>query len=165
MHKGHHGTEEGMEPVMTCDTQHPFDLLLVEDEPADFHLLRAALREGRVLCNLHHVVNGVEALAFLRRQGRFESVPTPDLVLLDLNMPCMNGKEFLAEVKADAALKQIPVVVLTTSEAERDVAASYRLGASGYITKPVDMDQFIEAIRQLGNYWFSLTRLPSEGMV
>lgn len=138
----------------------PFDLLLVEDEPADYHLVRMALKEGHVLCNLHHAVDGVEALEFLRRQGRFPTAPRPDLILLDLNMPRMDGKEFLAAIKADPELKQIPVVVLTTSEVERDVVASFKLGASGYITKPVDMDQFIEAIRQVGTYWFTLTRLP-----
>ena len=140
---------------------YPFDILLVEDEPADAHLVRAALKENKVFCNLHHVLDGVEALAFLRRQGEnYRDAPLPDMILLDLNMPRMNGREFLAAVKADAALQAIPVVVLTTSDVERDVVVSYKLGAAGYITKPVDMAQFIDAIRQLGNYWFTLTRLP-----
>ncbi|MFA7270039.1 MAG: response regulator [Sterolibacterium sp.] len=141
----------------------PFDILLVEDEPADAHLVRSALNESRVHCNLHHVVDGVEALAFLRHQGEsYRSAPQPDMILLDLNMPRMNGREFLAVVKADAALKAIPVVVLTTSDVARDVVASYHLGAAGYITKPVDMEQFIDAVRQLGSYWFVLTRLPKK---
>ena len=149
---------------MISETTHPFDILLVEDEPADAHLVRSALKESRVLCNLHHVFDGVEALAFLRRQGdAYGNAPKPDLVLLDLNMPRMNGREFLAAVKEDAELKGIPVVVLTTSDVERDVVASYHLGAAGYITKPVDMEQFIDAVRQLGNYWFVLTRLPEKG--
>jgi len=108
------------------------------------------------------VQDGVEALAYLRREGQYHDVPFPDLILLDLNMPRMNGREFLAVVKADEELKTIPVVVLTTSDVERDVVASYKLGAAGYITKPVDMDQFIDAIRQLDNYWFVLARLPKK---
>ena len=139
----------------------PFDILLVEDEPSDAHLVKSALNESRILCNLHHVVDGVEALAYLRRQGEvYRDAPWPDLILLDLNMPRMNGREFLAAVKGDASLAAVPVVVLTTSDVERDVVASYKLGAAGYITKPVDLEQFIDAIRQLGNYWFTLTRLP-----
>lgn len=141
----------------------PFDILLVEDEQSDANLVRSALKENKVYCNLHHVVDGVEALEFLRRkEPRFSAAPRPDLILLDLNMPRMNGREFLDVVKADEDLRTIPVVVLTTSDVERDVVASYKLGAAGYITKPVDMDQFIEAIRQLDNYWFVLARLPKK---
>jgi len=148
---------------MIPDNVVPFDVLLVEDEPADAHLVRSALRESRVYCTLHHVLDGIEAVAFLRRQGeQYRAAPRPDMILLDLNMPRMNGREFLAVVKADEALKAIPVVVLTTSDVERDVVASYHLGAAGYITKPVDMEQFIDAIRQLGSYWFVLTRLPKK---
>lgn len=146
---------------MINDSASPFDILLVEDEPADANLVRTALRENKVLCNLHHVLDGVEALAFLRRQDEsYRAAPQPDMILLDLNMPRMNGREFLSAIKADAALQAIPVVVLTTSDVERDVVAAYKLGAAGYITKPVDLAQFIDAIRQLGNYWFTLTRLP-----
>jgi CheY-like chemotaxis protein len=145
---------------MLIENSQPFDILLVEDEPADAHLVRSALKENKVLCNLHHVLDGVEALAFLRREAPYADAPQPDLILLDLNMPRMNGREFLAAAKADEALKMIPVVVLTTSDVERDVVASYKLGAAGYITKPVDMDQFIDAIRQLDGYWFVLARLP-----
>lgn len=148
---------------MIHDNADPFDILLVEDEPADAHLVRSALKENRVYCTLHHVMDGIEAVAFLRRQGEhYRSAPRPDMILLDLNMPRMNGREFLAVVKADEALKAIPVVVLTTSDVERDIVASYHLGAAGYITKPVDMEQFIDAIRQLGSYWFVLTRLPKK---
>ena len=139
----------------------PFDILLVEDEPADANLVRSALKMNKVFCTLHHELDGVDALAFLRRQGeRNKDAPQPDLILLDLNMPRMNGREFLAEVKKDPDLSVIPVVVLTTSDVERDVVASYKLGAAGYITKPVDMEQFIDAIRQLDSYWFVLARLP-----
>ncbi len=141
----------------------PFDILLVEDEPADANLVRSALKTNKVFCNLHHELDGVDALAFLRRQGeRYQNTVRPDLILLDLNMPRMNGREFLAEVKKDVELSVIPVVVLTTSDVERDVIASYKLGAAGYITKPVDMEQFIDAIRQLDNYWFVLARLPKK---
>jgi CheY-like chemotaxis protein len=148
---------------MIIEQSQPFDILLVEDEPADANLVRSALREGHVFCKLHHVQDGIEALAFLRREGdAYRDAVQPDLILLDLNMPRMNGREFLAAVKADAALAAIPVVVLTTSDVERDVVASYQLGAAGYITKPVDMEQFIDAVRQIGSYWFTLTRLPQK---
>lgn len=147
---------------MLVENSQPFDILLVEDEPADAHLVRSALKENKVLCNMSVVQDGVEALAYLRREGQYHDAAMPDLILLDLNMPRMNGREFLAEVKADEELKTIPVVVLTTSDVERDVVASYKLGAAGYITKPVDMDQFIDAIRQLDNYWFVLARLPKK---
>jgi len=148
---------------MIQDNTAPFDILLVEDEPADAYLVRSALQEGRVYCKLHHVADGIEALAFLHHQGdQYQNVPRPDMILLDLNMPRMNGRELLAVIKAEETLKAIPVVVLTTSDVERDIVASYHLGAAGYITKPVDMEQFIDAIRQVGNYWFVLTRLPKK---
>ncbi len=141
----------------------PFEILLVEDEPADAHLVKLALKKGRVLHGFHHVTDGVEALEFLRRQGeRFREAPRPDLILLDMNMPRMNGREFLAAVKQDAALASIPVVVLTTSDVERDVVSTYQLGAGGFITKPVDMEQFTDAICQLEEYWFALVRLPGK---
>ncbi len=146
---------------MLVSNINPFEILLVEDEPADANLVRSALKMNKVFCTLHHEMDGVDALAFLRRQGeRYKDAPKPDLILLDLNMPRMNGREFLAEVKKDPELSIIPVVVLTTSDVERDVVASYKLGAAGYVTKPVDMEQFIEAIRQIDNYWFVLARLP-----
>lgn len=146
---------------MMLENAQPFDILLIEDEPADANLVRAALKQNKVFCNLHHVTDGVEALAFLRHEGDvYRAAPRPDLILLDLNMPRMNGRELLSAVKSDEALTSIPIVVLTTSDAERDVLASYKLGAASYITKPVDMEQFIAAIRQIDSYWFTLTRLP-----
>ncbi|HEX5338897.1 MAG TPA: response regulator [Gallionella sp.] len=149
---------------MLTDNASPFDILLVEDEPADANLVKSALKTNKVFCTLHHEMDGVDALAFLRRQGeRYKDAPQPDLILLDLNMPRMNGREFLAEIKKDPELAAIPVVVLTTSDVERDVVSSYKLGAAGYITKPVDMEQFIDAVRQLDNYWFVLARLPKKG--
>jgi CheY-like chemotaxis protein len=146
-------------------TTHLFTILLAEDEPADAHLVKTALSENHILADLHHVIDGREALEYLRRQGtRFADAPRPDLILLDLNMPRMDGRECLAALKHDPKLADIPVVVLTTSEVERDVLASYSLGAAGFITKPVDVTQFISAIRDLGVYWFDLVRLPLQKM-
>jgi CheY-like chemotaxis protein len=137
--------------------------LLVEDEPADAHLVRTALSENHILTDLRHVADGREALEYLRHQGpRFADAPRPHLILLDLNMPRMDGRECLLALKRDPDLADIPVVVLTTSEVERDVLASYTLGAAGFITKPVDVTQFIAAIRDLGVYWFDLVRLPQK---
>jgi CheY-like chemotaxis protein len=136
------------------------DILLLEDEPADAFLVKMALKEGRVFANLHHVVDGREGLDFLQKIGKYANAPRPDLIFLDLNMPRMNGSEFLSEVKVDSSLNDIPVVVLTTSEVENDVVRSYKLGAASYISKPVDMPQFMAAIHQLNNYWFTLVRLP-----
>ena len=139
----------------------PFVILLAEDEPADAHLVKAALHENRILADLHHVQDGREVLEFLRHQGtRFARAPRPNLILLDLNMPRMDGRECLAALKADSTLRDIPVVILTTSEVERDVLISYNLGASGYVTKAMDIEQFITTIRQLGDYWIKLVRLP-----
>lgn len=148
---------------MSRDNTLPFDILLVEDDLADAHLVRTAIRECKLHCELHHAVDGVEAFAFLRREGdRYRNMPRPDLILLDLNMPRMNGREFLTAIKADNNLASIPVAVLTTSGVERDVEMAYKLGASGFVTKPVDMLQFIEAMRQLLNYWLKLARLPKK---
>jgi CheY-like chemotaxis protein len=140
-----------------------FVILLAEDEPADAHLLRLALIESRVEADLEHVVDGREALEYLRQQGhRFLHARRPNLILLDLNMPRMDGREFLAAVKEDAALCDIPVVVLSTSQVERDVVAAYRLGASGYIAKSPDVTEFTEEIRQLTAYWACPERSPEQ---
>lgn len=140
----------------------PFDVLLVEDEPADAHLVRIALRDYPVACNLHHVSDGVDAMAFLRQEGiDHRAAPRPNLILLDFNMPRMNGREFLEAIKADDDFKSIPVVVLSTSDVERDVVTSYRMGAASYITKPVDMTEFFAAMHEIGDYWFTLSRLPN----
>ena len=145
-------------------TEQPrFVILLAEDEPADAHLVKTALVENEIPADLHHVVDGREAFEFLRRQGpRFANAPRPNLILLDLNMPRMDGRECLAALKQDATLRDIPVVILTTSEVERDVVASYHLGAAGYITKSADMLQYLAAIRGLGHYWIGLVRLPHQ---
>ena len=137
------------------------EVLLVEDNPADARLTREALREGTMLNNLHHVKDGVEALQFLRREGAYENAPTPDVVILDLNMPRKNGRQVLAEMKADAQLRLIPVVVLTTSEAETDIRQSYELNANCYIAKPVDLDKFINIVRTIEAFWLAIVKLPT----
>lgn len=137
------------------------DILLLEDEPADAYLVKMAFKEGKVLANLHHVVDGQEGVDFLRKMGEYAFAPRPDLILLDLNMPRMNGYEFLKVIKSNPMLSNIPVVVLTTSDVERDVVRSYESGVASYITKPVDMAQFMAAIHQIGDYWFTLVRLPT----
>jgi CheY-like chemotaxis protein len=136
------------------------EILLVEDNPGDARLTREALRDGKVRNNLHVVVDGVEAMAFLRREGRYADAPRPDLVLLDLNLPRKSGREVLADVKSDPALARIPVVVLTTSKADEDVAKAYEYHANCFITKPVDFEQFITVVRSIEEFWFTIVRLP-----
>ena len=138
------------------------EILLVEDNPADVLMTRAAFEDFKIANSLHVVEDGVEALAYLHQEGAFTDVPRPDLIMLDLNLPRKNGREVLAEIKADPALRSIPVVVLTTSNAERDVMQAYELHANCYIVKPVGFANFIEAIQSIKNYWFSLVTLPSE---
>jgi CheY-like chemotaxis protein len=146
---------------MAQDSQPPFNILLVDDEPGDVDLVKLALADGRFPCAVSVCINGKEAMRFLRKEApRFADAKTPDLMLLDLNMPQMNGKEVLREMKADPALAAIPVVVLTTSDVERDVVASYDLGASGYIAKPIDMDHLFQAIHSVEEYWFGAVRRP-----
>ena len=139
----------------------PINILLVEDNPGDVRLTIEALREGKVHNNLHVVGDGVEALAFLHREGEHRDAPLPDLVLLDLNLPKKDGREVLAEIKADPDLRRIPVVVLTTSNAEQDVLRSYDLHANCYITKPVDLDQFIKVVRTIEDFWLAVVTLPT----
>ncbi len=139
----------------------PFEILLVEDDPADARLARIALEDAKVMCNVHHVLDGVEALEFLRRAGpKWQDAPRPDLVLLDLNMPRLDGRGVLNAMKGDPQLRTIPVVVLTTSDVARDVAASYALGANSYVTKPMDVDEFCAVVRGIESYWFSVVKLP-----
>jgi two-component system, chemotaxis family, response regulator Rcp1 len=140
----------------------PIEILLVEDNAGDVRLTVEALREGRVPNNLHVASDGVEALAFLRRQGPFEAAARPDMILLDLNLPKKDGREVLAEIKADPDLRRIPIVVLTTSQAERDILQSYNLHANCYITKPVDIDAFFAVVRSIDSFWLAVVRLPPE---
>lgn len=135
-------------------------ILLVDDDAADAKLTRLALGQDGVPCRVHHVFDGVEALAFLRCQPPFQDAERPDLVLLDLNMPRMDGRQVLAAIRGDEGLKTIPVVVLTSSAMDRDVNDSYLLGANSVITKPMDIDTFLDAARSLKAYWFSAVRLP-----
>jgi len=137
------------------------EILLVEDNPGDARLTREAFKEGRLLNNLTVVGDGVEALAYLRREGQYSNCPRPDLVLLDLNLPKKDGREVLSEIKTDDELKMIPVVVLTTSAAQEDVTRAYGSHANCYITKPVDLDQFLRVAHSIENFWLTLVRLPS----
>jgi two-component system, chemotaxis family, response regulator Rcp1 len=138
----------------------PIEILLVEDNPGDVRLAVEALREAKIANQLHVVEDGVEVMAFLRREGGYAGVPRPDLILLDLNLPRKDGREVLAEIKQDAHLKRIPVVILTSSAAEQDVLQAYDLHANCYITKPVDLDQFLKVVRSIEDFWLVVVRLP-----
>lgn len=144
------------------ETKERFDILLIEDDLGDAGLVKIALRRGVHPVDLHHVNNGTEALAFLRRIGvEFAQVPRPDLILLDLNLPGRSGHEILEELKGDRRLRGIPVVVLSTSEAERDVQKSYQLGANSFVSKPMDIEDFSRAIHAVQDYWFRVVQLPT----
>lgn len=138
----------------------PIEILLVEDNPGDVRLTAEALKENKVANLLHVAPDGVEAMRFLRREGPHANAARPDLILLDLNLPRLDGREVLEQIKADPALKTIPVIILTTSEAEADILKSYELHANCYITKPVRIDRFFEVVAQLENFWVSIVRLP-----
>jgi chemotaxis family two-component system response regulator Rcp1 len=139
----------------------PIEILLVEDSPTDVLMTKEAVQCAKVLNNLHVVEDGVDAMAFLRKQGAHAGVPRPDLILLDLNLPRRDGREVLAEIKADPELRIIPVVVLTTSKAEEDVLKAYGLHANCYITKPVDFASFAEVVRSIEQFWFTVVTLPT----
>lgn len=138
------------------------EFLLAEDNPGDVRLTQEALRESKICNNLNVVTDGVEAIAFLRRQGKYANAPTPDVVLLDLNLPKKDGREVLAEIKSDPVLKRIPVVIVTSSEAEQDILRTYDLHANCYVSKPVDLDQFIKVIQAIENFWLTIVKLPSD---
>jgi chemotaxis family two-component system response regulator Rcp1 len=138
----------------------PIEILLVEDNPGDVRLTIEALKEGKLRNRLSVARDGVEALAFLRREGPHATAARPDLILLDLNLPRKDGREVLAEIKDDAQLRRIPVVVLTTSKAEEDILRTYDLHANCYINKPVDLEQFISVVRSIDDFWLSVVRLP-----
>ena len=145
---------------MTPPDLRPIEILLVEDSPSDTELTVEALREAKLRNRLNAVQDGVQAMEFLRRQGQFAHAPRPDVILLDLNLPRKDGRQVLAEIKADDALKSIPVVVLTTSRAEQDVLRAYQLNANCYITKPVDFEQFLEVVRAIESFWLCVVTLP-----
>ena len=147
---------------MTPTVSRPVEILLVEDNPADVRLTREALKEGKVRNNLYVARDGVEALEFLRQEGQFTDAVRPDLILLDLNLPKRDGRQVLEEIKSDSSLRQIPVVILTSSQAEQDIAKAYDLHANCYVSKPVDLDQFIKVVRSIESFWFSIVKLPTE---
>ncbi|WP_442948047.1 response regulator [Nostoc sp.] len=140
----------------------PIEVLLVEDNPGDAQLTRIALEDSKISIHLNVVEDGVEAMAFLRKQEKYVKAAHPDIVLLDLNLPKKDGREVLAEIKGDENLKRIPVVILTTSQAEEDILKAYNLCANCYITKPVDFDQFVKIVQSIENFWFAIVKLPPE---
>ena len=145
------------------DGRSPVEILLVADNPGDERLTREALKEGKVYNNLHWVKDGVEAMEFLYRRGKYKDAPRPDIILLDLNLPKKDGREVLQEIKGDGELKRIPVVVLTTSKAEEDVLKTYNLHANCYVTKPVDLEKFIVVVRSIDVFWLTVVTLPPNG--
>ena len=142
-------------------TRKQITILLVEDNPGDARLTQEALKDGNYRMKVHHVKDGVEALALLQKGEQYANVPRPDLILLDLNMPRMNGLELLEKVKGDKSLKQIPVIILTISEAEEDISRAYDLNANCYINKPVDLGQFTDVAKTIETFWFTVVKLPS----
>jgi two-component system, chemotaxis family, response regulator Rcp1 len=141
-----------------------FEVLLVEDNPGDVRLTREALKDAKVHINLHVASDGVEAMAFLNREGEYAEVPRPDMILLDLNLPRKDGRQVLEEIKATPALMTIPIVILTTSESEEDILRSYRLHANCYISKPVDLDGFLTVVKCIDNFWLTIVKLPHEAV-
>ena len=136
------------------------EILLVEDNPGDVRLTIEALKESKIINNLNFVEDGIEAMSYLKKEDKYKGKSRPDLIILDLNLPKKDGREVLAEIKSDDSLKQIPVVILTTSEAEEDIIKTYELHANCYITKPVNMEQFIKVVKSVGDFWFSIVMLP-----
>jgi len=155
-----HDTWTWPSPRTTAPRDEPIEILLVEDSPDDADLTVDALRDGRVRNHITVIEDGEEAMAFLRRQGRHATAPRPDLILLDLNLPRKSGREVLAEVKQDPDLRRIPVVIMTSSDDEKDILAAYNLYVNCYVTKPVDLDQFIRVVKSIEQFWFSIVKLP-----
>jgi chemotaxis family two-component system response regulator Rcp1 len=145
---------------MNLPETRPIEILLIEDSPSDTALTIEALKEGKIANNLSHVEDGVEAMDFLKRQGKYKNAPRPDLIMLDLNLPRKDGREVLAEIKRDSDLGIIPIIVLTTSRSDKDVLQSYKLNANCYITKPVDFRQFMDVVRSIEKFWLSVVTLP-----
>jgi CheY-like chemotaxis protein len=148
--------------MSTTKAGQPIEILLVEDNPGDVRLTREAFKDGKMHTHLTVVTNGEDALALLHRQGPYAEAPRPGLILLDLNLPRKSGREVLAEIKADEHLRRIPVVVLTSSQAEQDILESYDLNANCYISKPVDLDQFIKVVKSIEDFWLTVVKLPRE---
>lgn len=148
--------------MINKESLQPINILLIEDNPGDIRLTKEVLKEGKIRNNLSIAMDGEEALAFLKKQDNYKDVVTPDIILLDLNLPKKDGREVLAEIKADNSLKHIPVIVLTTSAAEQDILNTYAHHANCYITKPVDFNQFISVIRSIELFWLTIVKLPSK---
>ncbi|HKJ32551.1 MAG TPA: response regulator [Balneolales bacterium] len=140
----------------------PVIILLIEDNEADVRLTKEGIKEAKILNNLYVVKDGVEAMEFLKRDGQYTDAPAPDLILLDLNLPKKDGREVLEDIKEDPDLKQIPVVILTTSEAERDILKSYKLHANCYVTKPIGLNQFVDVIKAIEGFWLTIVKLPNK---
>lgn len=138
----------------------PVEILLVDDNPGDVRLTIEALNESKLLNKLHVVEDGMEAMAFLKNEGKYKKRLSPDIILLDLNLPKKDGREVLAEIKKDDNLKKIPVVILTSSQADEDIIKTYNLHANCYVNKPVNMDQFLKVVKSIGDFWFSIVKLP-----
>ena len=147
---------------MSRNLNEKVEILLVEDNPADIDLTQEALEECKIANNLHVVMDGEKAIEYLRKVGEFKDEPIPDIILLDLNLPKIDGREVLSIIKEDVLLKQIPVVILTTSDSKEDILLTYRLHANCYIRKPVDMDEFINIIQAISDFWFNIVKLPKE---
>ena len=145
---------------MNLSESRPIEILLVEDSPSDAKLTVEALEAGKIANNLSRVVDGVEAMEYLKRTGKFAKAPKPDLIMLDLNLPRKDGRDVLRELKNDPSLKTIPVIVLTTSRSDKDVLQSYELNANCYITKPVDFEHFIEVVKTIEKFWLTIVTLP-----
>jgi two-component system, chemotaxis family, response regulator Rcp1 len=146
--------------MMEASRTEPVEILLVEDNVRDARLAEETLKDSKINNNLYHVKDGVEAMQYLRRQGEYAGVPVPDLILLDLNLPRKDGREVLAEVKEDPRLRLIPVVVMTSSEAERDLVRTYVLHANAYVVKPIDLDGFVEVVQGVKDFWLTIVKLP-----
>jgi chemotaxis family two-component system response regulator Rcp1 len=151
--------EGGILRVQASNTG-PIEILMVEDNPRDVRLAEEALKDSKIKNNLYHVEDGVSAMRFLNREAEYTHAPHPDLVLLDLNLPRKDGREVLAEIKGDPRLRLIPVVVMTTSEAERDLVRTYDLHANAYVVKPIDLEQFVAVVRGIKDFWFTIVKLP-----
>jgi CheY-like chemotaxis protein len=148
--------------MSTGNTTHPIEILLAEDNPGDVRLTREAIKDAKVHNRLHVVTDGVEAMAFLRHEGNYAAAPRPDLILLDLNMPRMDGREVLKQLKSDDNFRRIPVVIITSSQAEEDILKAYDLQANCYVTKPVDLEQFMKVIRSVEEFWLTVVKLPPQ---
>ncbi len=148
-------------PMTNSTRGEPIEILLVEDDENDANMTMDALRDGRVRNRISHVEDGIEAMAFLRREGKYANAPRPDLILLDLNMPRKNGREVLEDVKSDPDLRCIPVVVMTSSDDEKDVLGAYQRHVNCYVIKPLDLDQFVAVVKSIESFWFTIVKLPA----